>query len=331
MTQSPDITGVGGERLDASVTVDSTFSSQETQTIELRVEDAGTVVHTDSQSVTLQDSTDSQQVTLSWPTSDGDAGVYDLFLESDQDTIQRLVEVVDRNAAVLADNHWRFDEGSGSVAADSAGSFDADFGSAISWGSGEGKGGVYGILDGSGGADLGSGSRSHWSHWVNSGAGGIGVWLEPDFTSQPAQAAAVFTTDAGIGGGSTDRDMNLQFNDSGTLKFEIAETNGIQTEVQANVVSDATWQAVAVRGTTSELILYHASASDSSLSQVGSTTINATESGDLSENVHIGLNPSSGEGDREFAGGIDDLWSLQSDPGEQAIKDWYNATKDNYS
>jgi len=97
MSQSPDITGTEGERLDATVTVTSTFSSQETQTIELRVKDfnSGTVVHTDSQSVTLQDSTDSEQITLSWPTSDGDAGAYDLFLESDQDTIQRLVEVVD--------------------------------------------------------------------------------------------------------------------------------------------------------------------------------------------------------------------------------------------
>jgi len=97
MSQGPDITGVEGERLDATVTVNSTFGSQETQTIELRVEDfnSGTTVHTDSQSVTLQDSTDSQQITLSWPTSSGDKGVYDLFLESDQDTIQRLVEVAD--------------------------------------------------------------------------------------------------------------------------------------------------------------------------------------------------------------------------------------------
>jgi hypothetical protein len=43
----------------------------------------------------LQDSTDSQQITLSWPTSSGDKGVYDLFIESGQDTIQRLVEVSD--------------------------------------------------------------------------------------------------------------------------------------------------------------------------------------------------------------------------------------------
>jgi len=97
MAAGPDITGTEGERLDATVTVDSTFSSQETQTIELRVEDfnSGATVHTDSQQVTLQDSTDSQQITLSWPTSSGDKGVYDLFLESEQDTIQRLVEVVD--------------------------------------------------------------------------------------------------------------------------------------------------------------------------------------------------------------------------------------------
>jgi len=95
MSQAPHITGTEGERLDATVTVDSTFGSQQTQTIELRIEDGGTVVHTDTQDVTLVDSTDSQQITLSWPTSSGDKGVYDLFIESDQDAIQRLVEVTD--------------------------------------------------------------------------------------------------------------------------------------------------------------------------------------------------------------------------------------------
>jgi len=58
MAAGPDITGTEGERLDATVTVDSTFSSQQTQTIELRGEDGGTTVHTDSQSVTLADSTE---------------------------------------------------------------------------------------------------------------------------------------------------------------------------------------------------------------------------------------------------------------------------------
>jgi len=330
MSQAPDITGTEGERLDATVTVDSTFSSQQTQTIELRVEDinTGTTVHTDSQQVTLADSTDSQQITLSWPTSDGDKGVYDLFIESDQDTIQRLVEVTTFDIATVADNHWIFDEGSGLVAADSAGSFDADFGSAISWGSGEGKGGVYGILDGSGGADLGSGSASHWSHWVNSGLGGLGVWLEPDFAAQPDFFAGVVTTDVATGG--TEREINLDISDGGRLRFQMQDSSNTKTTVSANVVSDTTWQAAAVRGTGTELRLYHATVNDSTLSQVDSATINATESGDLQRNIHIGKNPAGGEPDRQYAGGIDDLWSDQSDPGEQAIKDWYNATKGNY-
>jgi len=96
MAQSPAITGTEGQRLDVTVTVDSTFGGQQTQTIELRIEDGGAVVHTDTQDVTLADSTDSEQITLSWPTSSGDKGVYDLFTESGQDTIQRLVEVDDR-------------------------------------------------------------------------------------------------------------------------------------------------------------------------------------------------------------------------------------------
>lgn len=329
MSQAPNITGVEGERLDATVTVDSTFSSQETQTIELRIEDGGTVVHTDSQSVTLADSTDSQQITLSWPTSAGDAGVYDLFLESDEDTIQRLVEVLDRNAAVLADNHWRFDEGGGSVAADSAGSFGADFGSAISWGSGEGKGGTYGILDGTGGAGLGSASKSHWSHWVNSGEGAIGAWIEPDFATQPDQRAAIIATR--VEGSTNNNTFSFQYEDNNNLEFEFQTSGNTTTEANASVVQDQTWQAVAVRADGSTVRLYHATVNASSLTQVASASIAATASGDLSQAVNIGRNDPAGTGDRYAAGGIDDLWSDQSDPGEQAIKDWYNATKGNYS
>jgi len=110
MSATPDITGTEGERLDATVTVDSTFSTQQTQTIELRVEDGGSTVHTDTQSVTLADNTDSQQITLSWPTSSGDAGTYDLFIESEQDTLNRTVAVesagATRQDAIAAADTW---------------------------------------------------------------------------------------------------------------------------------------------------------------------------------------------------------------------------------
>jgi len=137
MSQGPDITGTEGERLDATVTVDSTFGSQQTQTIELRIEDfnSGTVVHTDTQDVTLADSTDSQQITLSWPTSSGDKGVYDLFIESGQDTIQRLVEV---ESTVGLISHWTFDDAdtNSGTAVDVVGSNDGTITGATTGGSG---------------------------------------------------------------------------------------------------------------------------------------------------------------------------------------------------
>jgi len=122
MAAGPDITGTEGERLDVDVTVDSTFSNQQTQTIELRIEDGGTVVHTDTQQLTLAGGAN-QQITLSWPTSDGDAGLYDLFIESDQDTIQRLVQV---DAPLLPSliHRWKFEDTSTTTAVDSIGSAD---------------------------------------------------------------------------------------------------------------------------------------------------------------------------------------------------------------
>jgi len=324
MSQQPDLTGTEGERLDATVTVDSTFSSQQTQTIELRVEDfnSGTTVHTDSQQVTLQDSTDSQQITLSWPTSDGDKGVYDLFLESDQDTIQRLVEVIDFDIATVADNHWRFDEGSGSVAADSVGSFDADFGSAISWGSGEGEGGVYGVLDGSGGADLGTSSQSHWSHWVNSGVGGLGMWINP--TNFDANAGDVYHL-FGVNTSNPNRSLRLALKGAtgSQVDFKVGTANDTNDTInlEASDAPNGDWTAIAVRADGTEAELYV----DGSV--VDSAAAGTTESGDIHQQIHIGNDPKNPRG---HEGGIDDLWSLQSDPGEQAIKDWYNATKGNY-
>jgi len=84
---------VEGDRLDTVVTVNSTFTNQQTQTIELRIEDGGTTVHTDTQDVTLANNSDSQQITLSWQTASGDAGTYDMFIESENDTIIRPVVV----------------------------------------------------------------------------------------------------------------------------------------------------------------------------------------------------------------------------------------------
>jgi len=322
MSQAPDITGTEGERLDATVTVDSTFSSQETQTIELRVEDGGTVVHTDTQDVTLADSTDSQQITLSWPTSGGDKGAYDLFLESDQDTIQRLVEVIDFDIATVADNHWRFDEGSGSVAADSAGSFDADFGTAISWGSdGDGKGGTYGILDGTGGADLGDGSASHWSHWLNSGVGGLGVWVKP--TNLGTGRGEIFEGNISSVGPSWG--LRLTGTASGiSVEFLVSSSSADDDFIalyDTGTVTEDAWHSIAVRadGSTAEMFIDGTSIVTDSVSG----TVSGTQ-----DSIHIGQ---AAHEPNPYEGGIDDLWSVQSDPGGQAIKDWHNATKGNYS
>jgi len=322
MSQAPDITGVEGERLDATVTVDSTFSSQQTQTIELRVEDGGTVVHTDTQDVTLQDSTDSQQITLSWPTSSGDKGVYDLFIESGQDTIQRLVEVIENNVATLADNHWRFDAGSGDIATDRLGTFDADFGSAISWASdGDGKGGTYGILDGTDGADLGSASRSHWSHWINDGKGAIGVWINPSNFDPSSDRYKIFGNDDS----SVYRAFEFRLgNESGseavTFTAGTSSDTGSTIVVSSDPISNDEWTSIAVRadGTDAEMIQDGVA--------VATASVGDTESGDLqAENISI-----ADPGGSEWEGGIDDFWSAQSDPGRQAIQDWHNATKDNY-
>jgi hypothetical protein len=88
-----DVVFAAGDRLDTVVRVDSTFTTHQTQTIELRIEDGGTTVHTDTQDVTLADSSDSQQITLSWQTASGDAGTYDMVIESEDDTITKAITV----------------------------------------------------------------------------------------------------------------------------------------------------------------------------------------------------------------------------------------------
>jgi hypothetical protein len=330
MSQAPDITGTEGERLDATVTVDSTFSGQQTQTIELRIEDGGTTVHTDSQGVTLADSTDSQQITLSWPTGSGDKGVYDLFIESDQDTIQRLVEV--QSVLNTVDHRWQHDEGSGSTLADTGAASTALDGTlnGPNWATGTGSSNAYLEYDASNTerTQLPFDARAELSHWVRNGTGTLFAWVRPDS----------LTTSGGdkrfILGNSIGSKPNIALT---TTRWQVDTDNGTSAGMGINYGGDIVagdWQSIAIRADGATCTAY-VSPATGSLTQVGTDTIGDTQASDLETDVQFGVDRDGPSSDntlntRWYDGGIDYFVMDSADLGEQFLEDLHNDTKADY-
>jgi len=339
MSQAPAISGTEGERLDATVTVGTTFSSQQTQTIELRIEDGGTVVHTDSQSVTLADSTDSQQITLSWPTSDGDAGVYDLFLESGQDTVQRLVEV----QPVISgfDHRWRHDEGSG-------GPQDTGTSSTVldgtlngpTWQSGDGFANTHLEYDRPNDdyTQLPSAAKSELAHFANTGEGTLFVWVRPgDVTTNPDQFGARGVIIGSRSGTADSGKINWQLTIESdyTVKWRVGDDTGSGSVTgvlsSANAVAQGSWYSIGVRQNGSIAYLYIGTPGGS-LSQVASASVSPS-SGDHEEEVQFGATR-GGSGpinqSETYDGDIDRCLIDSSDVGETGLKSIHDQTEADY-
>jgi len=331
MTQSPDITGTEGERLDATVTVDSTFGSQETQTIELRIEDGGTTVHTDSQQVTLQDSTDSQQVTLSWPTSDGDAGVYGLFIESGQDTIQRLVEV--QSVINTFDHRWRHDEGSGGPqdTGTSSTALDGTLNGPV-WQSGGGTASTHLEYDRSNDdyVQLPSAAKSELAHFANTGEGTLFVWVRPG--NIPSGRGVVLGSRIGVAS-SSDINWSLSVESDYTVVWRVDDdtTDLLDLSTSANAVAQGSWYSIGIREDGSTGYLYLGTPGGS-LSQVDSASVSPS-SGDHAKEVQFGATRGGGGSINSFEtydGDIDRCLIDSSDVGEQRLEDIHDQTKADY-
>jgi len=336
MSQAPDITGIEGERLDATVTVDSTFGSQETQTIELRVEDfnSGATVHTDSQSVTLADSTDSQQITLSCPTSDGDKGVYDLFIESDQDTIQRLVDI---NSPITGfDHRWRHDEGGG-------GPQDTGTSSTVlngtlngpTWQPGDGTASTHLEYDrpSDDHTQLPSDAKSELAHFANTGQGTLFCWVRPgDVTTNPDSQFGARGTIIGSRIGTADSgkiNWTLRVQSNYSVAWQIGDDTDAAAVTtvssSANAVAQGSWYSIGVRQDGATAYLYIGTPGGS-LSQVDSASV-STSSGDHERRVQFGISEVSYE---SYDGDIDRCLIDSSDVGEQRLKDIHEQTKAEY-
>jgi len=338
MSQAPDISGTEGERLDVTVTVDSTFGSQQTQTIELRIEDGGTTIHTDSQSVTLAGGAN-QQITLSWPTSDGDAGVYDLFLESDQDTIQRLVEV--QSVINTFDHRWRHDEGAGGPQDTGTASTALDGTlNGPTWQSGGGTGSTHLEYDRSNDdyTQLPSAAKSELAHFANTGEGTLFTWVRPGDVTTGQDSSGADATIIGSRGGTTDSgqtDFTLHIDEDYRVRWFVADSTGgtgvAAVASSANAVAQGSWYSIGIREDGATAYLYLGTPGGS-LSQVASASVSPS-SGDIDHSVQFGAavnDDGSIDSSDTFDGDIDRCLIDSSDVGEQRLKDIHDQTKADY-
>jgi hypothetical protein len=148
------------------------------------------------------------------------------------------------------------------------------------------------------------------------------MWINPTNFDAGTDRYHLFGTNTS----NSNRSLRLALKGSAGSKvdFKVGTSNDTNDTInlEASDTPNGDWTAIAVRadGTDAELYV------DGSV--VDSAAVGTTESGDINDDpIHIGNGP---ENRREYEGGIDDLWSDQSDPGEQAILNWYSDTKGNY-
>ena len=215
-----------------------------------------------------------------------------------------------------AENHWGFEEGSGTLVSDGVGDFDADFNN-LAWGE-DGYGGVHGILDGTDDfGELGDGSESHWSHWINNGEGFFATWINPDSVSE---TQTLFGTGASSDGNS----VSIRIEAGGDIRAlagdDISPTNIFDITATDVLVADA-WQAVGVSADGSSLKIFVDDIEEASGS------IDDTTTGDLGSTINIGRRNTLT--DQYYGGRIDEPWT-RSSANEQNYLDWYADTAGRY-
>lgn len=200
-----------------------------------------------------------------------------------------------------ADHQWNYTAGSGTLVSDTIGSLDADF-TGLDWVSGSGAGNVYGELDGVDDiADLGSGTRSGWLHFVEDHQGTLFWWVRPESGEDLTICGCNdFASDERgfflhLFGNAVDSDIEFFMSD-GESQIVRDDYGNIPTE---------SWSAVALVCDGSDALFYQAvPATNYDVELVGSASIDADSgSGDLERNVVIG-DKMTARGDN-FAGGMD--------------------------
>ena len=221
-------------------------------------------------------------------------------------------------------HQWNYDEGSGDTFADSIATLDGTLVNNPSWASDAGAGGSYVVLNGTDQyGDLGSESRTEFTHFTENGVGTWAKWIKPANTTD-RMSVAVSTSDSAFVG------TELRV-DSGEVQWRCYTGDGNFPWVSdGGSYSADDWIFVAGTADGSDAFTYLAEPPDYDVLQVGSDEINTGEltSQDFDNNVEIGR--SANDGSNHFEGGIGLDFTDNSSRTQSNLQEWVDDTKGFY-
>ena len=220
-------------------------------------------------------------------------------------------------------HQWNHDEGEGTTLSDAIGGLDGAINGAT-WTSGAGTEDVYLDYDGTDDfTDLGSGSRSALSHFVNDGAGTILFWINPDTIASSGVnyiAGTAFTGSA--------RSLIFAARDGDDWFFRATTSSDVVWDIQGGSADTNEWAAVAGVADGSDVFIYEAKPPDYDVTQVASATVGDTEGGDLEQNVNIGRETDNET--RHWDGGIDLAFTDTSAKSQSELQTFVDDSKKFY-
>lgn len=314
----PDITITEGDTLEVDYTLENTGDGTGTFNPRLLVQG----VQEDQDTGITLDPAQTATGTLSWPTESGDA-VTDALAEAVTDDTSDSITVTVETVAIPdsgGTHQWNFSDSPDLTVDDSIGMLNAPF-TDLTWESGFGVDGTYASLDGvDDAADLGSASRTEFNHWTDSGQGTIAMWVRKDDTDSSLDC---FFVSANSGNNNS---VAFQDEGDGNLMLRIGGTGNIQdAQSGTGALTSGTWIFVAGTADGSNSYVYYATVNDSSISQVGSTSLTAP-GGDLANNVGLGFDQK--EGSRYFAGDMSLSYVNSTADTQSELDSWFNDTKE---
>lgn len=220
-------------------------------------------------------------------------------------------------------NHqWNFDEGSGTIAADSIGSLHLDFTSISSWGSGVGAGDAYAILDGS--TDQATVDNSSFAPLRENAEGTFIFWIRNDVDGGFIQTVSATE----FAGSNTNYVLTVRFDeDEYVWRLALDGDDGggeVTGGTPSNNVGD--WVALAaVAGDDSNNKLYIAEPDGYDVTELGSGPTPSPTTNNWEHEPGFGFE--TAENDRHFEGGYD-ISIYDPEPYTQSeVQQWVDETK----
>lgn len=220
-------------------------------------------------------------------------------------------------------HQWNYTAGSGTTVADTDGSLDLNY-TGLSWGSGAGLNSTYGDLDGTN--DAAEIASSELTHFLSSQQGTVFMWV---LVPNNSAINELFTTQ-NVGSGNNIRlALDLRSGeDHYDTRITIDSNDNAITGLGDAGAQKGNWVALALVADGTDLRFFVAEPSGYDVTQLGSTQISGSSTGNWDHNIGVGKD--TGNDFRYHGGGFDITWVDDTGWAESKLQNYVNGTESYY-